>query len=123
MSEQLNWISLGTLTETSTDFSDYSKDIGIYRAFLNRELVYIGKATELNNGGLRKRLRDYTRSSSSARNYPAGELMYKLRNEIQIDIIVFEKSLESIPDIETLEARLIREESPTWNSLGKEKST
>ena len=119
MTEQLNWISLGALTETSTDFTDYSKDIGIYRATLNGEVVYIGKATELNNGGFRKRLHDYTRSSSSARNYLAGELMYRHRNEIQIEIVVFNRSLESIPDIEALETQLIREIQPIWNNQDK----
>ena len=44
MTEPLSWIQLGLLTEVSTDFSIYSKDIGIYRAILNDEVVYIGKA-------------------------------------------------------------------------------
>jgi len=122
MNEQLSWISLGALTETTTNFSDYSKNIGVYRATLNGKVVYIGKATELNNGGFRKRLRDYTRSSSSARSYPAGELMYKHRNEIQIEIIVFDDNLKAIVDIEALEIKLIREEIPIWNSHGKEQS-
>ncbi len=66
MTEITSWIPLGLLTEDTTDFSDYSNDIGIYRAILNDVIVYIGKATELNNGGFRKRLRDYTRISPSA---------------------------------------------------------
>lgn len=120
MTETLAWIPLGLLTETTTDFSAYSKDIGIYRAILHDRVVYIGKATELNNGGLRKRLRDYTRSSPSARNYPAGQLMHDNRNEIQIEIIVFNRSLESIPQVESLEAQLIREMKPVWNNQDKE---
>lgn len=120
MTEPLSWFPLGLLTETSTDFSAYSKDIGIYRAILNGEVAYIGKATELSNGGFRKRLRDYTRSSSSARNYPAGELMYLHRNDIQIEIIVFKRTLESIPDIEALETQLIREAKSIWNNQNKE---
>lgn len=116
MNMQLHWIALGPLIETTTDFSIYSKDIGIYRATLNDEVVYIGKATELNNGGFRKRLRDYTRSSSSARNYPAGELMYQQRNEIVIEIVIFNRSAESIPEIERIEAKLIKELQPTWNN-------
>jgi hypothetical protein len=58
MTEPLSWIPLGLLTAVSTDFSTYSRDIGIYRANLNDEVVYIGKVTQLENGGLRKRLRD-----------------------------------------------------------------
>jgi excinuclease UvrABC nuclease subunit len=120
MTEPLNWIPLGLLTETSTDFSNFSQDIGIYRAILNDEVVYIGKATELKNGGFRKRLRDYTRSSPSARNYPAGELMYSNRNNLQIEIAVFSRTTESIPEIEALEAQLIRETKPNWNNHDKE---
>jgi excinuclease UvrABC nuclease subunit len=116
MIEPLSWISLGLLTEESIDFSIYSKDIGIYRAILNDEVVYIGKATELNNGGFRKRLRDYTRSSSSARNYPAGELMYSNRNNLRIEIIVFKRTVESIPEIVELEAKLIKMTMPVWNN-------
>ena len=120
MTEPLSWIPLGPLTETSTDFSAFSKDIGVYQAILNGEVVYIGKATELNNGGFRKRLRDYTRSSSSARNYPAGNLMRRHRNDIQIEIVVFKRRLKSIPDIEAIESQLIREVKPIWNNLNKE---
>lgn len=116
MTENLNWIPLGALSETSTDFSSYSKDIGIYRAILNGEMVYIGKATELNNGGIRKRLRDYTRTSDSARNYPAGALMYQHRNEIQIEIVIFKRTLDNIADIDALELELIRELKPKWNN-------
>lgn len=120
MTDNLNWIHLGSLSETTTDFSDYSNDIGIYRALLNGAAVYIGKATELNNGGFRKRLRDYTRASNSARNYPAGKLMYKHKNEIQIEITIFERSLDSISKIETLEAKLIKAMNPIWNNHNTE---
>ena len=120
MNESLTWIKIGPLSETKTDFSDYSKDIGVYRAILNGEVVYIGKATELNNGGFRKRLRDYTRTSNSARNYPAGEFMHQHKDEIQIEIVIFERSLDSIPGIEIFEAQLIKKFNPIWNNQNKE---
>lgn len=119
MTEPLSWIPLGPLTEKSTDFSIYSKDIGIYRAILDDDVVYIGKATELENGGFRKRLRDYTRSSTSARNYPAGELMYSNRDNICIEIVLFKRTFESIPEIEKLETQLIWGMNPIWNRQGK----
>ena len=40
MTDNLNWIPLGALTETTTDFSDYNKDIGVYRASLDGEVVF-----------------------------------------------------------------------------------
>ena len=121
MADNLNWISLGPLIETSTDFSAYSKDIGLYRAILDGVVVYIGKATELHNGGLRKRLRDYTRLSQSARNYQAGSLMHKHKNEIIIEIILFERDLKSIPAIEAMEKELINKMKPAWNTFDKER--
>ena len=120
MTENLNWVPLGALSETTSDFSKYSKDIGVYRAILNGEVVYVGKSTELSNGGFRKRLRDYTRTSNSARNYPAGELMHQHKDEIQIEIVIFERSLDSVSGIETLEAQLIKEFKPVWNNQNKE---
>ena len=121
MDKSLKWVSLGALSETTTDFSDYSNDIGVYRAIFNGEVVYVGKATELHNGGFRKRLRDYTRSSNSARNYPAGELMYRNKNEIQIEIVIFERHTDSILAIEELEIALITAIKPKWNSQNKER--
>jgi len=117
MTESISWTPLGLLTETTTDFAAYSKDIGVYRAILDDEIVYIGKATELENGGFRKRLRDYTRSSTSARNYQAGQLMYANRDNIKIEIVLFSRSWDSVPQIEALEAKLIREIKPIWNNL------
>ena len=120
MNEQINWIALGLLNESSNDFSEYSKDIGVYRAILNEKVVYIGKATELSNGGFRKRLRDYTRRSNSARNYPAGVLMHKHKDKIEIEIMIFERTLDSISGIETLETKLIKELNPAWNNQNKD---
>ena len=82
----MDWIPLGLLNESSSDFSEYSNDIGLYRAKLDGRIVYIGKATELHNGGFRKRLRDYTRESPSARDYPAGRLMHCHKDELEIEI-------------------------------------
>jgi excinuclease UvrABC nuclease subunit len=117
MTTQLKWIHLGALSETNVDFASFSKDVGIYRAILNGEIVYVGKATELHNGGFRKRLRDYTRASDSARRYPAGRLMHQHRHEIDIQILVFDRHLDSLPRIEELEAALIRDFHPKWNAL------
>lgn len=51
----MTWNEVGFLDESNCDFSDYYKDIGLYRAILVDKIVYVGKATELNNGGFRKK--------------------------------------------------------------------
>ena len=120
MSEPLLWIKLGLLTEATTKFSTYSREIGVYRAMLNGGVVYIGKATELHNGGFRKRLRDYTRPSSSARNFPAGRMMHHHRTEIEIEIALFARSSWRTSDIADQEAKLISESRPVWNIRNRE---
>lgn len=118
MQINMKWIPLGPLNERMTDFSKYRKNIGVYRANLNGNIVYIGKATEFRNGGFRKRLRDYTRRSISARNYPAGRLMYTHRDDIEIDIWIFPSAASSIPRINIIEQQLIDQVRPEWNFLG-----
>jgi excinuclease UvrABC nuclease subunit len=117
MTKCTSWTQLGLLSELTSDFSAYNADIGLYRAILNEEIVYIGKATELNNGGFRKRLRDYTRRSESARNYTAGRLMHSHMDEIYIHILIFERTSESISKINEAEAALIQQLKPKWNIL------
>lgn len=109
-----NWIKLGFLNESNCDFAIYYKQIGLYRATLNDIIVYVGKATEINNGGFRKRLRDYTRESNSARNYPSGVMMNTHQSELLIEILPLNKSTSSIA---TMEDEVILTMKPKWNEL------
>ena len=120
MNNTEQWNQLGPLSESTTDFSNYYQDIGVYRAILEGEIDYIGKATELNNGGFRKRLRDYTRTSDSARNYPSGRLMYQHKDKLHIEILVFERTESSVAMIESRERQLIAEIAPKWNALDRQ---
>jgi len=112
-----NWLNVGPLNENETNFSTYNQDIGIYKAELNREIVYIGKATELGGRGFRKRLRDYTRVSDSARDYPSGRLMYENRNDIIISIHIVERSEQGQLEAVKLEKEQIQTHNPIWNKL------
>ncbi|MGE6384037.1 MULTISPECIES: GIY-YIG nuclease family protein [Alteromonadales] len=108
------WIYVGWLDESNCDFSRYNKCIGVYKGELKGELVYIGKATERNNGGFRKRLRDYTRISQSARGYSAGDNMFKNKQIIKISIQV----VSTVKEAENLEIQLIKKLKPKWNFRG-----
>src|SRR5699024_12065269 len=66
----------------------YNKDVGLYRLKLDNRVVYIGRATELNNGGIRKRLSDYRRDNDSARNYKSGRKINNNIDNIITDILV-----------------------------------
>ena len=106
-----DWELIGMLDESDCDFCHYNNKIGAYKGEMDGELVYVGKATEINNGGYRKRLRDYTRTSSSARNYPAGLKMYENRSNIIISI----KTVSTANEAVNLERELIKELKPKWN--------
>lgn len=111
------WEKIGFLNESDVNFKDYNKNIGIYKAIYEGVIVYIGKATELNNGGFRKRLRDYTRESDSARNYPSGQKMYENRNNIIIEIFIVENSEGGVERANELEIEFISQFNPKWNLL------
>lgn len=106
------WECIGLLDESDCNFASYNNQIGVYKGELDGELVYIGKATEKNNGGYRKRLRDYTRLSISARNYPAGIKMYENKARIIISIQV----TSTVDEADILEQELIKSLKPKWNS-------
>ena len=68
--------SLGTLGEVELeDLKAFNHSIGIYIMTLGVVPVYIGRAIEFNNGGFRKRLRDYVRDGNSARKHTSGKLI------------------------------------------------
>ncbi len=46
--------------------------------------------------------------------------MNEHKNEIQIEILIFKRILESVPDIEALETKLISEINPIWNLRNRE---
>lgn len=105
------------------DVKVYEPDkIGVYRAKLNGEVVYVGKAVEANRGtknahcwGLHKRLCDYIRSSPSSRETGAGPDMYLHRNEIEIETIEFDYSDENASLVSLLERLFIYSLKPLWN--------
>jgi len=111
------WIKIGLLDESDCDFSEYNLNIGVYRANLDNKIVYIGKATELNNRGFRKRLRDYTREDNSARNYPSCRKMYEHQKKIIIEVFIVESSSEGQKEASKLEKEFINEFKPSWNEL------
>jgi len=126
----LPWENLGVLSDIVSNgtLTSYSTTIGLYRASLHGQCVYIGKVTEVNNGGFKKRLRDYTRESCSARNYNSGMLMFKHKRDIEIEVLVFPMAgelpshdlrTETTSQIEDMKKKLVDELSPLWNVTNK----
>ena len=106
---------IGILGDLQGNLTKYNNCVGIYKAYLNGRLVYIGRAIELNNGGFRKRLTDYIRKSDSARGTSSSSKMYMNKDKIQIKIIVVGCNTEAIEITKSLEKMLIGKYRPAWN--------
>lgn len=107
------WQRIGTLE--TVNLTPYNRYVGLYRAFLHGKLVYIGRAIEWNNGGFRKRLSDYRRESHSARKHSSGQLMYKHRHELQMEIMITGEGQTAADHARTLERIFIGKYNPPWN--------
>lgn len=112
-----SWQPLGTLS--GANISHLSNSVGLYRATLNSTIVYIGRAVEYANGGLRKRLSDYTRDSDSARKHQSGQLMHQNASRLHIDILVTGSDSEAAETARKLERCFIGMYSPEWNRMLK----
>jgi hypothetical protein len=110
------WQFIARLSEMElSHLKPYNKSIGLYKAVMNGEIVYIGRAIEYANGGFRKRLRDYIRESNSARKHRSGQKMHEHADYLDIYFLVVGNSVEDVKHIKILEAALIRKHQPKWN--------
>lgn len=107
-------VPLGKLGDLQGNLSKYNKSVGIYKAYLNDELVYIGRAIEADNGGFRKRLTDYIRESASARGTNSSSNMFKYKGQLDIKIIPL-GGKEAVDATKTVEEILIKHYKPKWN--------
>jgi len=110
-----SWAYLGPLS--SLNLSHLSSSVGLYRAKLNGEIVYLGRAVEFSNGGLRKRLSDYTRESNSGRKHQSGQKMNKNADDLEIEILVTGKDAEAAMIAKKLEPYFIGLYRPEWNKM------
>src|SRR5574344_2001662 len=112
-----SWQHLGTLS--SAGLSNLSSSVGLYRAKLEGRGVYIGRAVEYSNGGMRKRLSDYRRDSDSARKHRSGQLMNQNASQLSIDVLITGSNAEAVAVAKKLERYFIGTHSPEWNKMFK----
>lgn len=110
-----SWQYVGTLD--SLDLSRYSRYVGLYKAELGGKLVYIGRAIEYSNGGIRKRLSDYTRESDSARKHTSGQLMHANASDLKISVLIVGNDEDAASATKKLEQYFIGRYSPEWNKM------
>ena len=107
------WECIGPLAFANT--TRYNNVAGLYRMVLNGRTVYVGRATEAMNGGLRKRLNDYRRDNGSARKHKSGQLIYSHRNELTVYVLPVGSSAEAVEATKKLEGLFIAKYMPEWN--------
>lgn len=109
----LSWKYIGTLDNIDT--SDLRHVVGLYKAVLSGKIVYIGRAVEYNNGGLKKRLADYTRESDSSRKHKSGQLMNQNASDLKIYIMATGSDSDAADKARELEIEMINRYRPEWN--------
>ena len=110
------WRSLGILSSLKLDdLSSYNNSIGLYKAEMCGKIYYIGRAIEYDNGGFRKRLRDYVRDSDSARTHKSGGKMNENADSVHISILVMGSREKDVDAVKALEKALVRKYVPQWN--------
>lgn len=109
------WKSVGMLRNVQGNISYLNKSVGLYRAKLNGEVVYIGRAIEYNNGGLRKRLTDYVRSSESSRGTNSSNNMNTYKDNLYIEVLIVGEDEEAAMATRKLEVMMIGKYRPKWN--------
>jgi hypothetical protein len=103
------------------DLSQLRDKIGLYRMTdrATGEVVYIGKAVEFNNGGLRKRLSDYTREGTSGRKHKSGRIIHENMNNLKVEVFAVNNDEDAVHLINNIEALTINLTNPSWNTQYK----
>ena len=114
-----SWTKLGCLGDIYDNHKEllncYSNLVGLYMHKINGEIMYIGRAIEYANGGLRKRLSDYCRPNDSARKHPSGQKIYANRYRIQTYIMVVGSDAVAAEETKELEKQFVAKYNPPWN--------
>jgi len=68
--------------------SELRHHVGLFQACLGDGIMYIGKAVEKDNGGLRKRLSDFRRLSPSGREHYGALRIYDHLEELDLYVLL-----------------------------------
>lgn len=97
--------SLGVLGEVPLEeLSSFTHSIGLYIMTLGTIPVYIGRAIEFNNGGLRKRIRDYQRGVNT---HSSGTFIQQHLDELYLYILELGHTGEDVEFVEEAETSMI----------------
>ncbi len=107
------WQCIGSLE--NANLSPLNNKVGLYRHTINGKTMYLGRAIEHNNGGLRKRLSDYRRNNNSGRTHSSGKTINENLSDIVTYVLIVGDDCEAAQLTKQLEVFFIRKYSPDWN--------
>lgn len=114
-----NWECIGCLGDVYDNHPEilrkYNHSVGLYMHKINGKIMYIGRAVEYANGGLRKRLSDYCRPNGSARKHPSGQKIHANRYRIHTYILVVGSDAAAAEKSKKLEEQYVGKYNPPWN--------
>lgn len=91
--------------------SDLRRHVGLFRASFGNIIMYIGKAVEVKNGGLRKRLSDFRRASPSGREHHGAMRIHDHLKELDLHVLI----TGTVELAELLKSAMITRHVPPWN--------
>lgn len=114
------WNNQGLLSQLNLD--ELYGFFGVYRIISNKEVVYIGTASEYNEyskRGFHKRLGDYKRNSGSSKS---AKRICMNQDKLYVEIINIGSDKLSSIIADMLEAPLLVKYHPKWNNSGKKQA-
>ena len=106
----LNWVTIPNWYNTG--LVGFSKPLGLIRARLNNEIMFIGYTTSISGGGLGGRISAYRSPKGTGQKHHAGRQIYGHRDVIEMQIAVLDLPAH---EIERGAKSLIRKHEPKWN--------
>ena len=91
--------------------SELRHHVGLFRASFGHAIMYIGKAVEVDNGGLRKRLSDFRRASPSGREHHGAMRIHDHLKELDLQVLI----TGTVELAELLKLAMIARHLPPWN--------
>lgn len=95
--------------------SDLTGEVGLYRYILNGQIMALGTGTD-RKGGIAKRLSDFIRSGWSGRDHHAGQLVFKYRDQLVVEVLLTGSGQQARAIARRLKAPMMSLHQPAWNS-------
>lgn len=123
-------VGLRTIAEWEThwqrqhgDFSkvhtDLNKVVGLYRAVRGKRTMALGRAIEVDNGALRKRIRDFTRNCDSNSNGSIGEYIRENHPDLHLEVLIVGSDQEAVEITIALKPLMVELHNPPKNASTK----